>query len=128
MSRKLLTVLIVVVGMAGAIVAAVATFAQVKERTVTSLPGPIRVVEIDVEAGRVEIRPGLVNEVKVDRTRRYLLGAPEAQETVVDGVLRVQVACESWLTLGCSVDYVVEVPAAVAVRVRTAAAPWRSST
>ena len=119
MNRKLLTVLIIVVGMAGVIVAAVATFARVKERTVTTLPGPIQAVEIDVETGRVQIRPGLANEAKVDRTRRYLLGAPEAQETVVDGVLRVQAACESRVTLGCSVDYVVEVPAAVAVRVRT---------
>ena len=93
-----------------------------KERTVSTLPGPIQALEIDVETGRVQIRPGLANEAKVDRTRRYLLGAPEAQETVVDGMLRVQAACES-RTLGCSVDYVVEVPAAVAVRVRTDSGP-----
>ncbi len=119
MTRKLLTILIVVVGMAGLIVAAVVTFARVEDRTVTTQPGPIRAVEIDVDTGRVEIRPGTANEAKVDRTRKYIRGAPAAQEAVVDGVLRVGSECRSWLTLGCSVDYVIEVPAAVPVRVRT---------
>jgi DUF4097 and DUF4098 domain-containing protein YvlB len=118
-SRKLLIVLIVVVGLAGIIVAAVAAFATVEDRTVTTTPGPIRSVEIDLEAGRVEITPGVANEAKVDRRRRYIVGAPVVSETFVDGVLRLSGECESLVTLGCKVDFRVEIPAAVPVRIRT---------
>ncbi|HEX2118025.1 MAG TPA: DUF4097 family beta strand repeat-containing protein [Acidimicrobiales bacterium] len=119
MSRKLVTVLILLVGMAGVIVAAVATFAPVEDRTVTAQPGPIRGVEVDLEAGRVEIVPGVGNEATIDRTRRYLRGAPEVSEILLDGVLRIEAACEALITLGCRVNYRLEVPAAVPVRIRT---------
>lgn len=119
MSRKLVTVLVLLVGMAGVIVAAVARFAPVEDRTVTAQPGPIRSVEVDLEAGRVEIVPGVGNEARIDRTREYLLGAPEVRETLVDGVLRIEAACEALMTLGCRVNYRLEVPAAVPVRIRT---------
>ena len=117
--RKLLAVLIVVVGMVGLAVAGLSTFAAVEDRTVSSRPGPIRSVEIEVEAGKVEVVAASANEARVDRRRRYIRGAPVINETLVDGVLRLTADCRRYVPIGCRVDYRVEVPGAVSVRVRT---------
>ena len=120
--RKVLALLIVVLALAGAVVAAVVTFGAVEDRTVTTRPGPIRSVEVDVEAGRVEVRAAPANEAKVDLTRRYVLGAPEVRETFVDGVLRLEADCRTFIRVGCEVDYRLDLPAAVPVKIRTARA------
>ncbi|HEX2048703.1 MAG TPA: DUF4097 family beta strand repeat-containing protein [Acidimicrobiales bacterium] len=119
MTPRLLAVLVVVVGLAGVAVAGLATFAARKDRTVFTRPAPVRSVEVDVEAGRVEVVAGPANEARVDRTRQYIWGAPEIIETLNDGVLRLTARCRAFVALGCKVDYRVEVPGAVSVHVRT---------
>lgn len=119
MKRRILAVLIVVVGLAGVAVAGLATFAAVTDRTVSTRPGPIRSVEVDVEAGTVEVVAGPANEAKVDRTRQYIRGAPMVRESLVDGVLRITAECRRFVPLGCEVDYRIEVPEDAAVRVRS---------
>ncbi len=119
MTRRLLAVLIVLLGLAGVAVVGLSTFAARKDRTVSTRPGPIRGVEVDVEAGRVEVVAAAANEAKVDRTRQYVWGEPEITETLTDGVLRLRARCQTFVAAGCKVDYRVEVPGAVPVNVRT---------
>ncbi len=119
MTRKLLGVLIAFMALAGVGAAGLATFAGVKDRQVSTRPGPIRSVEVDVDAGRVEVVAGEADEARVDRTRQYIVGAPVTGETLVDGVLRLTASCRRFVPLGCRVDYRVEVPGGVPVRVRT---------
>ena len=119
MTRKLLTVLVVIVGLAGVAVVGLSTFAARKDRTVSTRPGPVRSVEVDVEAGRVAVVAAPANEAKVDRTRQYIWGEPEISETLTDGVLRLSSRCRTFIATGCKVDYRVEVPGAVSVRIRT---------
>lgn len=119
MSRRPLVVLIALVGSAGVVVAVLVAFFLEKDRTTLSQPGPVRSVEIDVEVGRVEVVPAGGQEATITRTRRYLVGAPETSESLVEGVLLIQARCEALIAAGCSVDYRVEAPAGVPVRVRT---------
>ena len=119
MTRKAVALLIALVALAGAVVVAVVNFAVVEDRTVTTRPGPIRSVEIDVEAGRVEVRAAPANEAKVDLTRRYVVGAPEIKETFVDGVLRLEANCRTFIRVGCEVVYKLDLPAAVPVKIRS---------
>jgi hypothetical protein len=119
MTRKLLAVLVVLVGLAGVAVVGLSTFAARKDRTVSVRPGPIRSVEVDVESGRVEVVAGQGNEARVDRTRQYIWGAPQITETLANGALRLSARCRTFVAVGCEVDYRVEVPGAVAVRIRT---------
>ncbi|MDQ4068364.1 MAG: DUF4097 domain-containing protein [Actinomycetota bacterium] len=125
MIRKLLAALIALVGLAGVVAAALATFAGVRDRTVTTRPGPVRGVEVDVEAGRVEVVAAPADEARIDRRRQYIRGTPATSETLVDGVLRVTARCTELIALGCRVDYRIEVPEAAAVRVRTERASVR---
>jgi hypothetical protein len=117
--RKLLVVLIVLVALLGVVVVGLSTFAAVKDRTVSKLAGPVRSVDIDVDAGHVTVAAGQANDAIVDRTRQYIRGAPRISETLVDGVLRVKAECRRFIEVGCKVDYRVEVPGAVALQVRT---------
>jgi DUF4097 and DUF4098 domain-containing protein YvlB len=119
MTRKLLAVLVVLVGLVGVAVVGLSTFAARKDRTVAVRPGPIRSVEVDVESGRVEVVAGQGNEARVDRTRQYIWGEPEITETLTDGTLRLSARCRTFVAAGCKVDYRVEVPGAAAVRIRT---------
>ena len=119
MTRRLLFVLIAVVGLGGVFIAGVATFAGAEDRATFSHGGPIRQVEIDVEAGRVQIVAHPANEAKVERTRQYIWGEPRVRETFADGVLRLQASCRRFVAVGCRVDYRVELPAASALRIRT---------
>jgi hypothetical protein len=118
-TRKLLAVLIVLVGLLGVVAAGLSTFAAVKDRTVVRLAGPVRSVDIDVEAGHVDVVAGQANDATLDRRRQYIRGAPRISETLVDGVLRVKAECRRFIEVGCKVDYRVEVPGAVALQVRT---------
>lgn len=119
MSRRLLVVLIALVGSAGVVAAVLALFFPEKDSTTLTQPGRVRSVEIDVEVGRVELVPGGGEEAVITRTRRYLIGAPTAQESLVQGVLRIEARCGALIAAGCSVDYRVEAPAGVPVRIRT---------
>lgn len=119
MIRRLLAVLIALVGTAGILVVGLSTWFPEEDRATITPPGAVRRVEVDVEAGRVAVVAGGTGGVTVDRTRRYLRGKPVTEERVVDGVLRVTAMCTRVPTFGCEVDYRIEVPAGVSVQVRT---------
>lgn len=119
MTRRLLIVLIAVVGLSGVFVVGMVSFAGTEDLTSWTQPGPIRAVDVDVDVGRVQIVARQVNEAKVDRARRFIRNAPVLRETYVDGTLRLEADCPRFVAVGCKVDYRLEVPAAAAVRVRT---------
>ncbi len=119
MIRRLLVVLIALVGTAGLVVAGLVLFFPEKDETTLAQPGPVRSLEVDVEVGRVEVVPAGGDEATITRTRRYLVGAPKVSEGLVEGVLRVEAECDALITAGCAVDYRLEVPAGVPVRIRT---------
>jgi hypothetical protein len=118
-SRRLLVALIALVGTACVVVAVLALVFPEKERTTLAQPGPIRSLEVDVEVGRIQVVPGQGDGATIIRTRRYLVGRPKAGEALDDGVLRVNAECRSVIVAGCAVDYRLEVPAGVPVRIRT---------
>lgn len=120
MSRRLLVALIALVGTASVVVTVLALVFPEKERTILAQPGPVRSLEVDVEVGRIEVVPGPSDGATITRTRRYLVGGPEAREALVDGVLRVNAECQFIIAAGCAVDYRLEVPAGVPVRIHTA--------
>lgn len=117
MSRKALGALAAVFCLAGIVVAA-ATFAGARDRSTFTQAGSVRSVDVDVEAGRIHVVAG-EGETTIHRTRRYLFGAPTVEETLVDGVLRVRAECGTPIELRCAVDYRLEVPAGISLRVRT---------
>jgi hypothetical protein len=119
MTRRLLAILIALVGTAGVVVAGLATFFPMEDRATFEQAGPIGAVEVDVEAGRVELVAAEGTAAKVIRTRRYLQGAPVVREAMVDGVFRLEAQCRRFVAVGCRVDHRVEVPAGVTVRVRS---------
>lgn len=118
MIRRLLAVLIALVGTAGILVVGLSTWFPEEDLATITPPGAVRRVEVDVEAGTVAIVAGGTGGVTVDRTRRYLRGKPVTEERVVGGVLRVSAECTRIPTFGCEVDYRIEVPAGVSVKVR----------
>ena len=119
MTRRLLATLIALIGTAAVVVAGLATFFPNEDQSTFEQAGPIGAVEIDVEAGRVELVAGEGSSARVTRTRRYLQGAPVVREAMVGGVFRLEAQCRRFVTAGCRVDHRVEVPAGVTVRVRT---------
>lgn len=119
MSRRLLVTLVVLVGTACVVVAALAVFFPEEDTTKLAQPGVVRSLEVDVEVGRVEVVPGGGDEATITRTRRYLLRAPKTSEGLVDGVLRVAAECEGPVAVSCAVDYRLEVPIGVPVRIHT---------
>lgn len=119
MTRRVLGVLIAVLGTAGVVVAALAAFFPNEDRTTFDQAGPIRTVEVDVEAGKVEVVAVEGDVARVTRTRRYLQGAPTVREGMVAGVFRLEAKCRRFVTAGCNVDHRVEVPAGVSLRVRS---------
>jgi hypothetical protein len=80
-----------------------------------SFRGPVRAVEIDIDAGDVTVRGGGRSDARVRRTVRRGLLRPRITEAVDDGVLRLRV------TSGV-VRYEVDVPRGAAVIVRGDAA------
>lgn len=119
MTRRLLAMLIALVGTAGVVVVGLTELFPVEDRATLAQPGPIRTVEVDVEVGRVEVVAGQGDEARITRTRRYLRGAPAVREELVGGVLRIEAECQRIFVVGCSVDYRLEVPAGVSVIVRS---------
>lgn len=119
MIRRLVGVLIALVGTAGVVVAALALAFPEKDRTTLAQPGPVRRIEVDVEVGRVDVVPGTTDGATITRTRRALAGAPRTREALVDGLLRIEAECQSVVAVGCAVDYRLEVPAGVPIRIRT---------
>lgn len=118
MIRRVLVPLLVAVGVLVVVVAALAAFALSQDRVTTTRPGPVRTVEVDLDAGRVEVAGEESDEAVVDRSRRYLLRAPRISETLVDGVLRIEADCRAFV-VACKVDYRLGVPGGVPVRIRT---------
>lgn len=117
--RRVVAVLVALVGTTGVVVAGLATFAPEEDRTTFTQPGPIRDVDVEVEGGRIEVVAGAADAAGIERNRRYLLGAPTTTETLVDGTLRIRAACPRFVAVGCRVDYRLEVPVGVALRVRS---------
>ena len=119
MIRRLLAALVALVGTAGVVVVGLATFFPEEDRFTFTPSGPVRSVEVDVDVGEIQLVAGTADAVFVERTRRYLRGTPAAEESLVDGVLRIRAACPRFVAAGCEVDYRIEVPAGVAAGVRT---------
>jgi DUF4097 and DUF4098 domain-containing protein YvlB len=120
-TRGVLVALIVLVGLAGAGVAWFAREGATVDRGVSSHPGPVRGVDVQIDAGRVDVvaGPPTASDAKVERVRHYLRTAPTITETFVDGVVRLRASCPGFVALACAVDIRVEAPAATPVRIRT---------
>ena len=119
MTRRLLAMLIALVGTAGVVVLGLSSFFAEEDRVSLAQPGPISSVEVDVAVGRVTVVPAEGDGATIDRTRKHLWGKPTATEALAGGVLRIAAECQRVVTFGCSVDYRLAVPAGVAVRIRT---------
>jgi len=117
-TRTLLAILIVLVGAAGVGVAELTRAGATEDRG-SATYGAITGVDIQIDAGRVDVVGRAGTEARVDRVRHYLREAPGLTETAVDGVLRIRSACPKFVALGCAVDVRVEAPASATVRVRT---------
>lgn len=119
--RKLLIAAIALVAVAVAGVGALAWAKQgaTEDRGSTTHPAPIRGLQVQLDAGRVEVVGGTAPDAKVDRFRHYLGKAPILDEVVVDGVLAIRSQCPRTLWGDCRTDVRVELPAAADVQVRT---------
>ncbi|HEV2809938.1 MAG TPA: DUF4097 family beta strand repeat-containing protein [Acidimicrobiales bacterium] len=119
MTRRLLAVLIAMVGTAAVVIVVLTVFFPEEDRLRYTPAGPVRSVDVDVDAGRIHVVAGPADAANVDRTRRYLGREPVTEESLINGVLRVRAECRRFVTAGCAVGYRLEVPAGVAVRIRT---------
>lgn len=119
MTRRLVAVLIALIGTAGVVAVGLSTFFPNEDRVTLTPPGPVRSVEVDLAVGRVTVVPAGTGAATVVRTRKYLMAAPSASETVDVDVLRIDAECPRIVPLGCAVDYRLEVPAGIPVRIRT---------
>ncbi len=119
MIRRLVAVLIALVGTAGVVALGLSTFFPNEDRITVTPPGPVRSVELDLEIGRVTVVPAGTDAPTVVRTRKYLRDAPPASETVDVDVLRIEAECPRLVPFGCAVDYRLQVPAGIPVRIRT---------
>ena len=123
MTRRFLAMLIALVGTAGVVVVALAIFFPEEDQATIPVTERVRSVEVDVEAGRVLVAAGATDATTITRTRRYLRGVPITSEEFSQGVLKIRSECRRWVTFGCEVDYRIEVPGNVAVRVRVEHGP-----
>ena len=117
--RRFLALAIVVVGLAGIVAAVGSTVGAREKRRTFTRPASVTAVEVEIDNGRVEVVAGTELEPRIRQTTRSLFAAPKLQESVIDGVLRLRAECPRLAGPTCEVRYRVEVPATVAVRVRT---------
>ena len=55
----------------------------------------------------------------VEQTSEYLISEPEVERSVENGVLTLKSECGGLFLLDCTTDFRIEVPAGVAVKVKT---------
>jgi hypothetical protein len=89
-------------------------------KTTNSYDGPVSRVEIESDAGDVDLHAGATAGATADRTARWTGPEPEVTETLDAGVLQITVNCPS-PSETCSVDLAVAVPAATATRAQLGA-------
>jgi hypothetical protein len=119
--RALLAVLILAVGLAGAGVVWMARRGITVDRGTSTHSGPIARVEVQIDAGKVDVAAGPDGDADagVRRERHYLTAAPALTETFVDGVLRITGSCPRIVAIECAVDIRVDAPPATPVLVRS---------
>lgn len=120
--RKLLVALAVLVAMVGAGFVVWVKEGATEDRGTTTHPAPIRALQVQLDAGRVEVVGGTAPDAKVDRFRHYLRKAPSLDEAVVGGALAIRSQCPKTFLSDCRADVRVELPAAADVQVRTESA------
>jgi len=118
-TRRLVAVLVIVVGVVGLALALLSSSLTTEDKGSTTHSGPIRAVDVQIDNGRVDVVGTSDPDATVDRVRHYLHGAPTITETVADGVLRMQTKCPTFIALQCRVDLHLRVPAGASVHVRT---------
>ncbi len=87
------------------------------ETETTRVSEPVRAIALDVDTGDVELVRG--SQVTVEQTTEYLISEPEVERNVENGVLTIESKCGGMFLLDCTTDFRIEVPAGVAVDVRT---------
>jgi hypothetical protein len=93
-------------------------FSTTKTET-TRVSEPVRAIALDVDTGDVELVRGS-GQVQVEETTEYLIDKPDVERSVENGVLTIRSECGDLFLLACTTDFRIEVPAGVAVKVRTA--------
>lgn len=121
--RRLVAVLVALVGMAGVLVVVLSTYFPEEDVATITPAGSVGRVEVDVQTGAVAVVAAPTNAVKVERTRKFLRGAPRTTEAVEDGVLRIHAECQRVVAVGCEVRYRIEVPSGVPVKIRAGSGP-----
>jgi putative adhesin len=77
----------------------------------------VRAIVLDVDTGDVELVRG--SQVTVEQTSEYLISEPDVDSSVENGVLTINGDCGKLFLLDCTTDFRIEVPAGVAVNIRT---------
>jgi hypothetical protein len=77
----------------------------------------VRAIVLDVDTGDVELVRG--SQVTVEQTSEYLISEPDVESSVENGVLTINGDCGKLFLLDCTTDFRIEVPAGVAVNIRT---------
>jgi hypothetical protein len=106
-----------------ATVQTVVVLAHAESDVARTFDGPVDRVDVSVDAGSVRLVATDAERITVRARVSDGLVATDHDERLEDGALVLQVSCPPVLSAFCSVDYVVELPADVAVRVRTETAP-----
>ena len=88
------------------------------ETETTRVSEPVRAIALDVDTGDVELVRGS-GQVTVEQTSEYLISEPEVERSVENGVLTLKSECGGMFLLDCATDFRIEVPAGVAVNVKT---------
>ena len=88
------------------------------ETETTRVSERVQAIALDVDTGDVELVRGS-GQVQVEQTTEYLIGKPDVERSVENGVLTINSDCGKLFLLDCTTDFHIEVPAGVAVKVRT---------
>lgn len=76
-------------------------------------------VDITLSGGDITVLPGATGQVTVQRTLTWSNPKPDIGEAWAGRTLRINSGCWNWRLPGCSVDYVLRVPANVTVNADT---------